>query len=77
MSKDHLSYQKQPKQWLVRQERHRHNGYLGSAAMMRAQCQTILNSTTATDEAKQIAVRIEHDAEMLSEALRTRKDQVV
>ena len=74
---DKLSYTKQPKAWLARQERHQHNGFLGSAAMMRAQCRAILNSKTATDEAKQIAVRIENDAEMLREALRIRKDQIV
>lgn len=52
-----------------------HNSYLGHAQMMQQQCRTILCSTTATDEAKAIAVRIEQEAEMLSEALRTRKDQ--
>jgi hypothetical protein len=63
------------KVWIAMQERWRHNGHMGSARMMVQNCRSILNSPTATDEAKAIAVRIENDAEMLGEALRTRKEQ--
>lgn len=59
--------------WHARQERWRHNSFLGHARMMRMQCIAILSSKTTTDEAKQIAVRIEQDAELLAEALRIRK----
>lgn len=64
------------KEFYVRQSRWKHNSFTGHARMMQMQCQAILNSTTATDEAKAIAVRIENDAEMLGEALRTRRDQL-
>lgn len=62
------------KTWAKRQAVWRHNGFLGSAKMMQAQCIAILKSTTATDEAKQIAVRIETDARLLADALRSRND---
>ncbi len=64
------------KTWIAMQERWRHNGHMGSVRMMVQNCRSILNSSTATDEAKAIAVRIEADAEMLGEALRMRKDQL-
>lgn len=73
--KDHLK--PGSKEFYARQDRWRHNSYLGHVRMMRQQCRAILCSNTATDEAKAIAVRIENDAEMLGEALRTRKDQQV
>lgn len=57
------------------QARWKHNSFMGSAMMMKRNCQSILTSDTATDEAKAIAVRIEQDAELLGEALRTRKTQ--
>lgn len=63
------------KVWMAMQERWKHNGFMGSARMMQQQCRAILCSNTTTDEAKAIAVRIEQDAEMLGEALRTRKEQ--
>lgn len=59
-----------------RQEIWKHNSFMGYAAMMKSQCRSILNSSTATDDAKQIAVRIEQDAEMLGAALKKRKDQL-
>lgn len=58
-----------------RDARWRHTSYLGHVRMMQQQCRAILCSATATDEAKAIAVRIENDAEMLGEALCTRKVQ--
>jgi hypothetical protein len=59
--------------WDRRQECWKHNSFLGHARMMQMNCQAILNSKTATEEAKAIAVRIENDAEMLETALKIRK----
>lgn len=60
-------------EWHKRQARWKHNSFLGHARMMQVQCRIILCSTTATDEAKAIAVRIEQDAELLADALQNRK----
>ena len=52
---------------------YRHNGFFGSAHMMKSQCQAILNSETATDETKQIASQIRHLSLQLAKSLKTRK----
>lgn len=56
--------------WYKRQEIWRHNGYIGSAHMMMAQCNGILQSKTATTEAKKEAMTIYKAAERLAIALR-------
>jgi len=42
--------------------------------MMQMQALAMLRSTSTTEEAKAIALRIEHDASLLADALRTRND---
>ena len=54
----------------TRQQIWRHNGHIGSAKMMIAQCRSMLKSKTLTEEAKAIVVRIEQDAEFLASALK-------
>lgn len=51
----------------------RHNGFLGSAHMMRSQCRSIIESQTATDEAKQSAQAILSRIPELIEHLKKRK----
>lgn len=58
------------KAWHDRQDRHRHNGFIGSAVMMRAQCNSIINSRTATDVSKDIAKQIHAQSLKLEQSLR-------
>jgi hypothetical protein len=60
--------------WLKRQSVWRHNGYIGSARMMEVQCNSIIDASTTTSEAKEIAVRIRADARLLRIALNERID---
>lgn len=52
---------------------YRHNGFFGSAHMMKAQCQAIITSATATDESKRIASQILDLSLDLVKSLKTRK----
>lgn len=51
----------------------RHNAHFGSAHMMKAQAQAILNCPTATDETKEIAAEIRNWSMKLIKSLKTRK----
>lgn len=51
-----------------------HNALMGHAAMMVSQCNGIMNSSTATEEAKATAAHIQRLALLLREQLKTRKD---
>jgi hypothetical protein len=73
---DKLSYAKQPKAWLARQNRWKHNSFLGHAGMMWSNATSIMNSYTATDESKALAREIYSLAEKLQSSLRKRRDQV-
>jgi hypothetical protein len=53
----------------------RHNSFLGHAAMLISNMEKIICSTTATDEAKQLADKIQQDGRKLRRLLATRKDQ--
>lgn len=50
----------------------RHNGLLGNAYWARISARTVLNAATTTEAAKEIAVRLEAEADALIEALRVR-----
>lgn len=52
---------------------YRHNGFFGSAHMMKSQCRAILSSETATDESKQIANQILGLSMQLVKSLKIRK----
>lgn len=52
----------------------RHNSFLGHAAMIQKTSETILQSLTATDEAKALADQINALSYKLSRALKTRKE---
>lgn len=60
--------------WNRRQAIHAHNGLLGNVRCIQAYLKPIMNSRTATVEARNIAARIWEDADMLFDALRTRDD---
>ena len=62
------------KAWYDRQDRHRHNSFIGCAAMMRAQCNSITASKTVTYEAKRLANQIQLLSIDLALALKTRID---
>ncbi len=53
---------------------HRHNGLLGSQAMMMQFCQSVLDSDTTTPQAKQLALMIFQIGGQLGLELKTRKD---
>lgn len=53
----------------------RHNSFFGYAAMMRAQCQSIIDAPTTTYEAKKAAQRILNLTHDLAEALKTRHEK--
>lgn len=60
--------------WNDRQRRHRHNGFLGHTTMAQKNMDSIIDSPTATDEAKEIASQIRHDLYRLRMALKVRID---
>lgn len=60
--------------WHTRQSRWHHNSFSGHCAMMRANTWSIMNSTTATDDAKRIAQQINNLTYSLAMALKTRKE---
>lgn len=60
--------------WHRKQRVWRHNSYMGHATMMLAHTHSIIESDTATADAKNIALQIRALAYQLREALRTRKD---
>lgn len=60
--------------WAKRQAVWRHNSFIGSAAMMKAQCQSILKSETATIESKELADQIYGLAVKLRISLKTRTE---
>lgn len=51
-----------------------HNTYLGFAVMMERQAVIIINSSTATDEAKAVAEKIEQLAAKMGRLLKERKE---
>lgn len=53
----------------------RHNSHIGCAVMMQGQCQNILSSPTATNEAKAAANEIYTQARVLEAALRTERKE--
>lgn len=53
----------------------KHNSFLGYASMLISNMEKIINSTTATDETKQLADKIQQDGRKLRRLLATRKDQ--
>jgi len=53
---------------------YRHNAMMGHAAMMVSQCNGIIASTSATEEAKATAAHIQRLALLLREQLNTRQD---
>lgn len=53
----------------------RHNSFFGFAAMMRSQCQSIIDAPTTTYEAKKAAQRIFNLSLDLTEALKTRHER--
>ena len=59
--------------WIARQERWKHNSFHGHAAMMMQNARSILESRTATDEAKDIANRIYMLASQLKANLKDRR----
>lgn len=59
--------------WQKRQAIWRHNGFLGSAAMMKKQCAGIINSQTATAKSKDLAEKILSLAIALEESLKERR----
>lgn len=61
------------KAWHDRQLRHNHNSFHGHANMMKANCNSIVSSITATDEAKVIAYKIYNLAIELDIALKVRR----
>lgn len=61
------------KAWFARQDRWRHNSFFGHAKMMQSNCRAIMESKTATSEAKAIANRINTLALELADALQTRR----
>lgn len=61
------------KAWHDRQSRHHHNSFLGHAKMMQANANSILQSTTATDEARAVAMKIYNLANDLYTELKTRR----
>lgn len=64
------------KPWeLKRNAVHKHNSFMGYACSIRTQARDILNSKTATNEAKQYAVIIEEYAELLAIALKQRRPE--
>lgn len=62
------------KAWNDRMARHKHNSFTGFAAMMRANCNTIIKSETVTEDAKQTAREIWEKAGKLEKELKTRID---
>ena len=62
------------KAWFRRQERWRHNGHIGSAHMMIAQCRNIIAAETTSSDAKRLAKEIGLKANDLALALKTRLD---
>lgn len=58
--------------WHDRQERWRHTGFLGFAAMMKSQARAIQEARTTTPDAKHMASLIESLATQLSTALKER-----
>lgn len=60
-------------EWHKRQARWRHNAHIGSAAMMLANCNSIITSSTTTEESKETARKIATLAAYLRETLKTRK----
>ena len=59
----------------TRREIWRHNSFLGFTAMLNQHMKAIMLSTTATDEAIQLATKIQQDGFKLARLLRIRKDQ--
>lgn len=57
-----------------RDARWRHNALMGSCRMAELFAIAVLNSSTCTKEAKEIAVRLEHDLTLMKEALKQRID---
>lgn len=62
------------KAWQARQNRWRHNGFLGSAAMMRQQCRNMAVAKTTSVETKKIARDIWNKTLDLEISLRVRID---
>ena len=60
--------------WLQKQRVWRHNSYLGMAAMMQANCNSMLNSDSTTVAAKSIAQEIHDLIPHLQRELKTRID---
>lgn len=63
------------KAWRDRQDRHRHNGFSGSARMMEMQLQAMLDFHTTTEQTKFFARQILEKVYLLKLSLKTRKDQ--
>lgn len=62
------------KAWIARQARWRHNGFIGSAKMMQAQCNAIIKSPTTTTDTKNLAAEIKLWAGTLALKLKERID---
>ncbi len=60
------------KVWQDRQRRHRHNGFTGHVAMLRANMRSIIAADTTTHTAKAYAKQILSQSEMLALALKER-----
>lgn len=69
---DHLKYGTFG--WIKRQLVHRHNGFFGGVAMAKANMQRIIDSETATEEAKHQARIIHSKLIDLGHMLKTRVD---
>lgn len=60
--------------WQRRQERWRHNSYLGHCAMAAQNMRTIAKASTTTDESRLLAEQIEGLLDQLAASLKTRKE---
>lgn len=61
------------KAWYKRQERHRHNGLIGSAAMIKAHCNQVITARTTHESSKKLAWEIKELAIRLEESLRNNR----
>ena len=61
------------REWHRRQARWRHNGYLGSVAMMKANLNSIIRGETVSPETKKLAVGLIPGVEQLDTLVRERR----